>query len=51
MCKEGLEVYKLYVDEKVVISHEGVKWMCKNIFKQKHLELLENYKMKLTENI
>ena len=49
MCKEGLEAYKLYVDEKVVISHEGVKWMCKNIFKQKYLELLEKYKIKLTE--
>ena len=26
-----------------------MKWICKNVFKQKYLELLEKYKMELTE--
>ena len=26
-----------------------VKWICKNVFKQKYLELLEKKKMELTE--
>lgn len=49
MCDSGLEEYKFLVDNKVVISKEGVEWICKNIFKQKYLELLEQYKMELTE--
>lgn len=49
MCDSGLEEYKLLINNKVVISREGIKWICKNVFKQKYLELLEKYKMKLTE--
>lgn len=49
MCDSGLEEHKLLVDNKVVISKEGVEWICKNVFKQKYLELLEKYKMELTE--
>ncbi len=49
MCNNGLGEYKFLVDNKVVISKEGVGWICKNVFKQKYLELLEKYKMKLTE--
>ena len=49
MCESGLEEYKFLIDNKVAISKEGVKWICKNVFKQKYLELLEKYKMKLTE--
>lgn len=49
MCDSGLEEYKFLVDNNVVISKEGVKWICKNIFKHKYLELLEKYKMELTE--
>ena len=49
MCDSGLEEYKFIVDNKVVIPKEGVKWICKNVFKQKYLELLEKYKMELTE--
>lgn len=49
MCDSGLEKYEFLVDNKVVISKEGVEWICKNVFKQKYLELLEKYKMKLTE--
>lgn len=49
MCDRGLEEYKSLINNKVVISKEGVEWICKNIFKQKYLELLEKYKMELTE--
>ena len=49
MCESGFEKYKWLVESKVVISKEGVEWICKNVFKQKYLELLEKYKMELTE--
>ncbi len=49
MCNSGLEEYKFLVDNKVVISSKGVEWICKNVFKQKYLEMLEQYKMELTE--
>ena len=49
MCDSGLGKYKCLINNKVVISKEGVKWICKNVFKQKYLELLEKYKMELTE--
>lgn len=49
MCDSGFEKYKWLVESKVVISKEGVEWICKNVFKQKYLELLEKYKMELTE--
>lgn len=49
MCDSGLAEYKRLDGSKVVISKEGVEWICKNIFKQKYLELLEKYKMELTE--
>lgn len=49
MCDKGLGEYKLLVNGKVMISSKGVEWICKNVFKQKYLELLEKYKMKLTE--
>ena len=49
MCDSGLSEYKSYIDGKVVISCKGVEWICKNVFKQKYLELLEKYKMELTE--
>lgn len=49
MCDRGFEEYKFLVDNKVVISKKGVEWICKNVFKQKYLELLEKYKMELTE--
>ncbi len=34
---------------KYIIKKEGIEWLCKNCFKQKYLELLEEYKMELTE--
>lgn len=49
MCDSGFSECKLLVNNKVVISKEGVEWLCKNVFKQKYLELLEKYKMELTE--
>ena len=49
MCDSGLGKYKRLVGSKVVISKEGVEWIGKNVFKQKYLELLEMYKMELTE--
>lgn len=49
MYDSGLSEYKSYTDEKAVISCKGVEWICKNVFKQKYLELLEKKKMELTE--
>ena len=49
MCDSDFEEYKFLVDNKVVIASKGVEWICKNVFKQKYLELLEKYKMELTE--
>lgn len=49
MCDEGFEKHKFFVDGKAVISSKGVEWICKNVFKHKYLELLEKYKMELTE--
>ncbi len=49
MCDNGFEQYKFLVNGKVVISSKGVEWICKNVFKQKYLELLEKKKMELTE--
>ena len=49
MCDSGFKKYKLLINNKVVISKEGVEWICKNVFKQKYLGLLEKYKMELTE--
>ena len=49
MCDSGLSEYKSFIDGKVFISCKGVEWICKNMFKQKYLELLEKKKMELTE--
>lgn len=49
MCNNGFSNYKYLDNNKVIICSKGVEWICKNVFKQKYLELLEKYKMKLTE--
>ena len=49
MCDSGLGEYKFLINNKVVISSNGVEWLCKNVFKQKYLELLEKYKMEVTD--
>ena len=36
-------------DNTLMISKNGIEWLSKNCFKQKYLELLEQYKMELTE--
>ena len=41
--------YRYKENEKFIISKEGIEWLCKNCFKQKYLEILEQYKMELTE--
>ena len=41
--------YIYYENDKRKISKEGIEWLCKNCFKQKYLDLLEEYKMELTE--
>lgn len=41
--------YKYIKDNKIIISSLGIEWLCKNCFKHKYLELLEEYKMELTE--
>lgn len=41
--------FKYLKDDCCIISKEGVEWLSKNSFKHKYLELLENYKMELTE--
>lgn len=49
MCDYGVEEYKVLINGKIVISNKGVEWLSKNVFKKKYLELLEKYKMELTE--
>lgn len=49
MCDNGKNKYKLYINGKVIINNSGIEWIAKNVFKDKYLELLERYKMKLTE--
>ena len=50
MLKENPNKNFKYIENgKEIISREGIEWLCKNHFKKKYLELLENYKMELTE--
>lgn len=49
MCDSSFEEYKVLVNDKVMISSKCVEWICKNVFKQKYLKLLEKKKMELTE--
>lgn len=49
MCDNGFKNYKFLIDGKVLISSKGVEWLSKNVFKKKYLELLEKYKMELTD--
>ena len=48
MNKKTKGSYIYYENEKQMISKEGIEWLCKNCFKQKYLELLEQYKTELT---
>lgn len=49
MLKTTNENYRYKENGKFIISKEGIEWLCKNCFKQKYLEILEQYKMELTE--
>ncbi len=49
MCDNGFEQYKFLINNKVMVSTKGIEWFCKNVFKQKYLELLEKYKVEFTE--
>ena len=49
MCSYGYDDYKLCEDGKVIISAKGIEWLCKNVFREKYLELLEKCKMELTQ--
>ena len=49
MCDNGFSNYKYLDNNKVIICSRGVEWICKNVFKQKYLELLEKHKMELIE--
>ena len=41
--------YRYIDNEKYIITNDGIEWLCKNCLKQKYLEMLEEYKMELTE--
>lgn len=49
MLKATSENYRYKTNGKFIVSKEGIEWLCKNCFKQKYLEILEQYKMELTE--
>ena len=49
MNKATNGVYRYKKDGKYIISKLGIEWLCRNCFKQKYLELLEDYKMELTQ--
>ena len=49
MGDSELDNYKYLIGDKIVVFKNGVEWICKNVFKQKYLELLEKCKMELTE--
>lgn len=49
MLKYADENYRYIENGKYKISKCGIEWLYKNCFKQKYLELLEEYKMELTE--
>lgn len=49
MLKETSGNYRYKTNGKFIISKDGIEWLCKNCFKQKYLEILEQYKMELTE--
>ena len=41
--------FRYIENNEFVITRNGIEWLCRNCFKQKYLELLEQYKMELTE--
>lgn len=47
--KENKTSYRYKKDNQLFISNKGIELLCEKCFKQKYLELLEIYKMELTE--
>lgn len=41
--------YRYNIDNQFIITKEGVEWLYKNCFKNQYIQLLEKYKMELTE--
>ena len=41
--------YRYIENDNYIITKKGIEWLCKNCFKQKYLDILERYKMDLTE--
>jgi hypothetical protein len=41
--------YRYIRNNERLVTKEGIEWLSKNCFKYKYLEILENYKMELTE--
>lgn len=46
--KYGINI-RFKENNEVYVSSKGIELLCKECFKQKYLEILENYKMELTE--
>lgn len=44
MIKENRD-YRYKIREEYLVTEEGIEWLCKNCFKYKYLQLLEDYKM------
>ena len=42
-------IYRYTKENQVMISKDGIRWLCENCFKKRYLEILEQYKMELTE--
>lgn len=47
--KQYNKSFKIKKNGKLYIKSEGIEILCKNHFKQKYLQILEKYKMELTE--
>ena len=41
--------YRYKRNNESLVTKKGIEWLSKNCFKYKYLEILENYKMELTE--
>ena len=41
--------FRFLKNKKMYVNSKGIELLCKNFFKKKYLEILENYKMELTE--
>lgn len=49
MSERNSDNYKTYIDNQLVISSYGVKWLSENYFRKIYLKELEDYKLKLQQ--